>query len=232
MTMLPKPYYEDQFVRLFHGDAFKLLRRIVAAAGEFTVITDPPYGTGWITGEPSKAGIFVADGVRPDWDVWNTKWLRFTDDAKACAIFAPDHRLAELFKWYGTGRLRYYVKSNTRPALNGNDAPSVEPIFITPRVRFSKRPAHLEAYNGDAEHPCQKPVSVMTWLVEDVAGIHETVIDPFAGSGTTLVAAKALGRRAIGIEQSLEFCEMAARRLRQEMLPGTQPVVPVQTELC
>ena len=67
-------------------------------------------------------------------------------------------------------------------------------------------------------HPCPKPVEWMLWLVKWVSLEDETILDPFMGSGTTLVAAKQLGRRAIGIEIEERYCEIAANRLRQEVL--------------
>ncbi|HEX6924262.1 MAG TPA: DNA methyltransferase [Longimicrobiaceae bacterium] len=67
-------------------------------------------------------------------------------------------------------------------------------------------------------HPCPKPLRVMSWIVGRASRESETIVDPFAGSGTTLKAAKDAGRRAIGIEIEERYCEIAAERCRQEVL--------------
>jgi len=68
------------------------------------------------------------------------------------------------------------------------------------------------------DHPCPKPLSLMFELLTLFTDEGEPVLDPFMGSGTTLRAAKDLGRRAIGIEIEEKYCEIAAKRLSQEML--------------
>ena len=68
------------------------------------------------------------------------------------------------------------------------------------------------------EHPTQKPLEVMKWALEQAPSDCITILDPFMGSGTTLRAAKDLGRKAIGIEIELKYCEIAVQRLRQEVL--------------
>jgi hypothetical protein len=71
----------------------------------------------------------------------------------------------------------------------------------------------------DLGHPCPKPVGMMRWLVQRVSPERtDVVLDPFMGSGTTLRAAKDLGRRAIGIEIEERYCEIAAKRMGQEAL--------------
>lgn len=67
-------------------------------------------------------------------------------------------------------------------------------------------------------HPTQKPIEVMRWLVEKFSNEGDTILDPFMGSGTTLVAAKYLNRNATGIEISEKYCEIARNRLSQDML--------------
>jgi len=67
------------------------------------------------------------------------------------------------------------------------------------------------------DHPSPKPLNVVQWFLDSIPG--ESVLDPFMGSGSTLVAAKILGRRAIGIEIEERYCEIAAEQLRQDVLP-------------
>jgi DNA modification methylase len=72
---------------------------------------------------------------------------------------------------------------------------------------------------GDHLHPTQKPVALMRWCLDQFKHEVGVVLDPYMGSGTTLVAAKQTGRRAIGIEIEERYCEIAAKRLSQDMLP-------------
>jgi DNA modification methylase len=131
--------------------------------------------------------------------------------------------------------MRYYVKTNPRPPLAGHDTPSVEPIVIWPRVKYSAGPAHLCAYNDDAEHPAQKPLEIMKWLVRDLTRQGETVLDPFMGSGSTGAAAVRLGRRFIGVEKHEPYFDIALRRiseaLRQPDLFIEKPKPPTQEKL-
>jgi len=84
-----------------------------------------------------------------------------------------------------------------------------------------RRPDSLkyEQPNRDnVDHPCPKPIQWMQWAVNRSTRPGETILDPFMGSGTTLVAAKQLQRKAIGIEIEEKYCEIAAKRLSQEVL--------------
>jgi DNA modification methylase len=72
------------------------------------------------------------------------------------------------------------------------------------------------ARGGRSLHPTQKNLELVKWLVRTYSKRKQLVLDPFAGSGTTLVAAQATGRRAIGVERDERFCEIAAERLRRE----------------
>ena len=77
----------------------------------------------------------------------------------------------------------------------------------------------VKSHTGDRCHPTQKPEHLMSALLGDFTDEGETILDPFMGSGTTLVAAKRLGRKAIGIEINEDYCKVAVSRLRQRALP-------------
>jgi len=92
------------------------------------------------------------------------------------------------------------------------------PTHTAPRVF---RMSRIDAYQNKAEtkkaHPTQKPLQLMAWCIS-LAGDVQTILDPWAGSGTTGHAAKNLGKRAVLIEREERYCEIAARRLAQDVL--------------
>ena len=89
--------------------------------------------------------------------------------------------------------------------------PQQEHEFIAriPDVIMGKR-------TGNEEHPTQKPTAVLSTIIQ--ANVGDLILDPYMGSGTTLRAAKDLGRKAVGIEIDERYCEIAANRCRQEVL--------------
>lgn len=85
--------------------------------------------------------------------------------------------------------------------------------------RLMRSVLQVRSEHGRAVHPTQKPLGILTPLIRYSAPPGGLVLDPFMGSGSTLRAAKDCGRRAVGIEIREEFCEVAAERLAQEVLP-------------
>lgn len=203
-----KPYYEGDGITLYHGDCRDVLPTILEPVA---VVTDQPYGTGWVKGG-GAVGVFNARHEREAWDVWDMAWVALVPDPRAFAVFGPYSRAADLRAALPTpSRNVWWRKTNPRP--NGPDR---EPICICP----ANLPDGLEfaAYNGDTPlHPNQKPLALMLWVLGFVPP-DLPVLDPFSGSGTTLRAAKDLGRRAIGIEANERHCETIASRLSQSVL--------------
>ena len=85
-------------------------------------------------------------------------------------------------------------------------------------TRLQRSVLRVRSEHGRAEHPTQKPLGILDPLIRYSVAVDGFVLDPFAGSGSTLVAAKSCGRRAIGVELSEEYCALAARRLAQGVI--------------
>ena len=218
------PYYSDESVTIYHGDCRELLPSLLADV----VVTDPPYGTGgWRRPTEGAGSDPRASLVREDWDDGAVDWLGLTD--APVLTFWPAARTLQLLEAATvTGRKKhralYLRKPDPKPQVGGRTAWSVEPVWVLSADGFI-------LYGGDdlfvasapregrdlgaTGHQYEKPLAFMRWLVDKTRG---SVLDPFMGSGTTLRAAKDLGRTAIGIEQDERWCEAAARRMAQESL--------------
>lgn len=211
------PYYDESGITIYHGDALEVLPRL--ATGFDVGFADPPYNYGMDYG-PAHNDKLPA----PDYEAWCGSWFDLLRDRAEKRIFVtPGHgNLAQWLARKPAGIAAWYKPGNPSGAgifqwcewepilvwgkgrIGGSDV-----YQATINTTFNRRPA-------TAGHPCPKPVRLLMRLL--VAAKGTSVIDPFIGSGTTLVAAKQLNMRAIGIEQNEQFCEMAAKRLAQEVL--------------
>lgn len=205
------PYYEDELVTLYHGDC----REVVAWLAADVLVTDPPYGIGWSIGTIYASRSKAHDGIQNDEDT--------TCRDEALAMWGDRQGIV-----FGTWAASFPTNKQIlvwRKPVNAGVVGSVtgyrrdtELIFLTgpwPQ-RNSERSSVMET-NGSNQaylngHPHAKPVDLLWRLMEWTEG---TIADPFAGSGTTLVAAKQNGRRAIGVELEERYCEVAAKRLAQ-----------------
>lgn len=203
-----QPYYQDKGITIYHGDCNDVL---LLLSDPVVVVTDQPYGTGWVKGG-GRAGEFNACHERLAWDVWDMSWVDSIRNPQGFAIFGPYSRAAELRALTPKpNQVVWWRKTNPRP--NG---PIREPICISPI--YLPEGLEFAAYNGDTPlHPNQKPIELMQWITGFLPD-DAIILDPFMGSGSTLRAAKDLGRRAIGIEIDERYCEIAARRLSQEVM--------------
>jgi DNA modification methylase len=223
------PYYEADGILIYHGDCAE----IAPTLGRFDLLcTDPPYGIGEarnVDAGRKKKGFGGKRSAAPrnygasDWDdappghevlqamreaaEWqclfggnyfalppSSCWLVW-DKENGANSFA-DAELAWTNYKCAVRLKRYRWNGYIRGALSGKAAIEAEPRY----------------------HPTQKPLAVMSWAISLCPDKPTSVLDPFMGSGTTLRACKDLGIRAVSIEREEKYCEIAARRLRQQTL--------------
>jgi DNA modification methylase len=213
-----KPYYEDDLVTLYHGDALEVAEWL----GADVLVTDPPYGMdytgfGGRKGEPRR----------------NTGRLAIANDlgveVRDAAVEAWGPKPALVF-----GRWNIARPSGTRMRLIWDKTPcgfmgdlampwggAEEEIYVLGSGFVGKREANIiraqTLMSSDArrpDHPTPKPVALMEALIAKCPpGV---IADPFAGSGATLIAARNLGRRAIGVEMEQKYCDLIVSRLAQQ----------------
>ena len=207
------PYFQQDGVTLYHGDC----REILPGLGQFDLLlTDPPYGINYKAGESSQQGIQNFDRIKDDDKPFDPSFfLHFPD----VICWGANHYARRLPEEYG----QFYCWDKV--CTNGLKVRIAECEYAwhkngtKPRVfrhLWSGAYRHSEA-GEKSVHPTQKPVALMVWCLTLVPDA-KTILDPFAGSGTTLLAAKLEGRKAVGIEISERYCEIAANRLRQKLL--------------
>jgi DNA modification methylase len=223
------PYYEHAGITIYHGSALTVLDEFDAHFGQTQfdlLLTDPPYGIGAERGQQGRANRKDGKALAPSRDYGDVKsW----DHRPATEAVSMARRLC---RWHAIFGGNYYDLPITRCWLvwdkeNGsNDYADCELVwtnFDKPVRRLTYRWHGMLTEPGcpkeDRWHPTQKPEPVMRWALMQAPQDVKTVLDPFMGSGTTLVAAKRLGRQCVGIEREERYCEIAAKRLSQEALP-------------
>jgi site-specific DNA-methyltransferase (adenine-specific) len=226
------PYYADDHVTLYHGDCLEVTEWLAADV----LVTDPPYGRGWRQGYlAGHTESQARDGIANDHDtstrdtalsLWNGVGVVFGD----LMLSPPDHTklVAVYHKDAGMDGMRGAMGGVRRDAeaiyligpwptgLGGRSS-----VFTT-RAMVSGSSGLVARHGG---HPHTKAGNVMQELIQLCPP--GSIADPFAGSGSTLVAAKALGRKAIGVELEERYCEIAARRLSQDVLDFSQNPVMI-----
>jgi site-specific DNA-methyltransferase (adenine-specific) len=221
------PYYADDAVTLYQGDCREVLPQLDINVD--SLITDPPYGLGIgygrtalgvreIEGDHDDALLLgvLADAdhlLRPD--AWSMIFCGYTHSGKVqAAAERAGYRIKTVIVWdkkmpsLGEGIRNQYELAVV--AKRGNPREHFTGGNVWPILRERGRP----------EHPHMKPQALMQRCVDYFSPEGGTVLDPFAGSGSTLVAAKTLGRKAVGIEFDERYCEIAAKCLAQDTLFG------------
>ena len=213
------PYYESGGITIYHGDCREILPTLPSVD---LVLTDPPYGMNWntdstrFTDNKAKRGVGRADWgeVRGDSKPFDPlPWLAFPN----VILWGANHYAANL----PVGTTLVWIKKPD--ALFGSFLSDCEIGWMKSGYgvyAFRKNfppPSRMAEGNGECLHPTQKPLGLMAWCISRSKATG-TILDPFMGSGTTLRAAKDLGRKAIGIEIEERYCEIAAKRLSQEVM--------------
>ena len=208
------PYYADDSVTLYHGDCREITEWLAADV----LVTDPPYGIAWTKGQNNAAKSTAHKGILNDQDTTCRDEALALWEGRPGVVFgawgAPFPRHKQVLVW------RKPVDAGVVGSTTGYRR-DTELIFLTGEwpMRPPLRSSVLETDGGKARylngHPHAKPTRLMEELLDWTEGV---VADPFAGSGSTLVAAKAMGRKAIGVELDEAYCELIAGRLSQDVL--------------
>ena len=202
-----KPYYDDgRGIVIYHGDCREILPLLESVD---LLLTDPPYGIGFASRPTNyqRMNGMKASGW-DDFKIDSTTLLSARNLARFQIIWGGNYYQLPLCRCW-----LVWTKPDSPPTMG-----SVEMAWTN-----IDRPARhidrsISATNAErVGHPTQKPLDVMAWCIS-LAPNSDTILDPFMGSGTTLRAAKDLGRKAIGIEIEEKYCEIAVRRLAQEVL--------------
>lgn len=237
------PYYQDDHVTLYHGDAFDVLPTL---SGIGAVVTDPPYSSGGaFRGDRAQSTVAkyvqtTTQEYRPEFAgdnrdqrsflAWASLWLNAARNASVpgavLASFIDWRQLPTLtdavqaggWTWRGVA---VWDKGFGRPR-EGGFSNAAEYVVWGSSGPFDSHEAYppgvfREPVVKAREHIAQKPLDVMKWVL-GIVRPGALVLDPFMGSGSTLAAAKSLGMRAVGIEVDERYCEVAAKRLSQEVL--------------
>lgn len=210
-------YYRDEFCTIFKGDCRKVLPWVEDAD---LLLTDPPYGIGVCPkGTISSRKQGSRDYKPVTWDsAPPPRWLidQACDKTRHQIIWGGGHigGLPRATCWL------FWDKRNDGMDFSQGEVAWTNLDRAVRLFRWLWSGCRQEI-KEERFHPTQKPVPLMEWCLSFVPKA-QTVLDPFAGSGSTLVAAKRLGLRSVGIEMDEDYCRAAAARLRATE-PGQRP---------
>jgi hypothetical protein len=212
-----KPYYDHAGIQIYHGDS-RDVDLLYAIGRVQTVITDPvwPNATAVLQGMDDPFGLLRSSlshiqicnkPIRIAIQLGRDSDPRFLAAVQEMPFFAVCWLDCAMPHY--KGRL---LAGADIGYLFGEPPPSRENAHLIPGM--------FRDHSSDgkqSDHPCPRKISHVRWLLDKWTDPSDIILDPFCGSGTTLVAAKNAGRRAIGIEIEREYCNMAVRRLSQEV---------------
>lgn len=219
---MTEPYYQDEWVTLYHGDALENEDWRTAEV----LVTDPPYGMAYVS-NASKFGSSKPIEGDNDPDLRDRALALWGD--KPALVFGR----WDVPRPAGTRNRLIWFK-DLGPGMGDLKMPwghDEEEIYVLGNGWAGQRGSNViraRGYSASAKgrpnHPTPKPPSLIEALLEKTPD--GVIADPFVGSGATLIACRALGRRAIGVELEEEYCELTAQRLRHTPPPVWSPVRP------
>lgn len=233
------PYYADDAVTLYHGDALEVLPRLPRASVDL-IVADPPYGVAWQSGlRKTKLKKIHGDDGSVDVAALLALALALLRHKRHVYVFGrtdltslPLVSPVELIwdkQHQGPGDLALpwgpahepimFAVYDAHPSCVAQGSGALAARLRRGSVLRCPRLNGNSLNDKNVRHPTEKPVELLRQLIESSSVIGETVLDPFAGSGSTLVAARLEGRRAIGVEIDERYCEVIAKRLAQDVLP-------------
>lgn len=211
------PYYEQSGITIYHGDCREVIEQWEGLRTQVfdLLLTDPPYG---LRRDGMRASTGSHGGRKAyDFHGWDNEpaspetLLRCLALCREAVIWGGNYMTLPSPRagWFVWDKGQRIDQSDGELAWTSSDR--ALRIFTLNRAELAK---------DGAVHPTQKPEALMRWCIgqmERLGAVH-SVFDPFMGSGSTLVAAKRIGKRAVGIELHEHYCEIAAKRLQQEVL--------------
>jgi site-specific DNA-methyltransferase (adenine-specific) len=211
-----KPYYDEGGIVIYHGDC----REILPTLDFDAIVTDPPYGIALDTSGARPRSTLGHAPIVGDDVPFDPAWLLAY--GVPTILWGANHycdRLPPKPGWLVWNKVLYDGAFGTQ-SMDKKQAEAE--LAWTNCVARPKGLRHLwdgvyrDSEHGTRYHPAQKPVALLAWCISLVDAA--VIADPYMGSGPTLRAAKDLGRQASGIEVEERYCEIAAKRLGQEVL--------------
>jgi len=212
------PYYQDNYVTIYHGDCLEILPRVDYSE---VVLTDPVWPN-------CPKGMF--DNINNALDADNlfkkmTNVLKLPIRMVVVMRFDSDPRY--ILRWVDLPFFRIQILPYVMPGYIGRKLGGDEMAYcfgepLKPTIGKKLIPGYAKKVqpfgSKKSGHPCSRALQHFQWLCDWWSDKKDCILDPFMGSGTTLRAAKDLGRKAIGIEINEKYCEIAAKRMSQEVL--------------
>lgn len=212
---------KDYLNKIIQGDCLEVMKGLPDKSVDI-IITDPPYGKMWTRGV-NGIGV-LKDKNEADKTLWDTKPTKeYFDEmlrvSKNQIIFGGNYFTDYLYPsncWIVWDKLGDLKLGEQIPFA---DCELAWTSFNTVVKKFTLRQQGFIKDTKDIrQHPTQKPTELMKWIIDKYTKPTDIILDPYMGSGSTLVASKELNRNYIGIEISPEYCKIAEDRLRQEVL--------------